>query len=39
MRGVGTEGIFSAVKKYGENTVLKSKKGLIPRRISEILKI
>ncbi|MEM3573060.1 MAG: IS5/IS1182 family transposase, partial [Nitrososphaeria archaeon] len=30
MRWVGTEGIFSAVKrKYGENTVSRSKKGLI----------
>ncbi|MEM3778701.1 MAG: IS5/IS1182 family transposase, partial [Fervidicoccaceae archaeon] len=30
MRWVGTEGIFSAVKrKYGENTVSRSKEGLI----------
>ena len=30
MRCVGTEGIFSAVKrKYGENTVSRSKEGLI----------
>ncbi|MEM3259409.1 MAG: IS5/IS1182 family transposase, partial [Thermoplasmata archaeon] len=29
VRGVGAEDIFLAVKKYGENTVLRSKESLI----------